>query len=75
MTTKSIFVENCKVYEFNVNSCKNCRGYNHSVKKYIVTFKRPQAYYKSVRNDDTLCIKKRSVDHSADDIYHSERLK
>lgn len=96
MKTRSVFIgfESCRVYDnFNVKRCKNCCGYNHSLKKCIETFKRPQACFKCSGNhvasfcnsDSKKCIncinankyltKKRSIDHSADDMDNCECFK
>lgn len=55
MRTKSVFVgfENCKVYDsFNINRCKNCCGYNHSIKRCKEHFHRPQACFKCSESHD-----------------------
>ena len=96
MKNKSVFIgyENCRVYDnFNIKCCKNCCGYNHSLRKCKDTFKRQQSCYKCSGNHDaTVCTsdinkcincinankyltKKRSIDHSANDIQNCESYK
>uniref|UniRef100_A0ABD2VUW3 Pre-C2HC domain-containing protein n=1 Tax=Trichogramma kaykai TaxID=54128 RepID=A0ABD2VUW3_9HYME len=55
MNSGYIFVgyQNCKVYDyFNLSTCKNCCGYNHSDRICREVFKRPIACYKCAGNHE-----------------------
>lgn len=84
----------CRVFdEFNINRCKKCCGYNHSLNKCKKNQNRKQKCLKCAGDHEVSecsseikrCIncmsannyltKKRSIDHTADDISHCESYK